>query len=84
MSEVKCVNIKFKPTGNVFYVSIAEANRLLKEDRGNYEVLDEDFVYPAETDVVETTVFEQVIENDAANEQKDEESQPVTEEQTEE
>lgn len=66
MSDIKCVNIKFKPTGNVFNIPEDEAKQILADDRGNfeYEVLDEDFVYPAGNDVLETTTFEQVVEDD--------------------
>lgn len=85
MAEVKCVDIQFKPTGNVFKIPVKEAYRLLEEDRGNYVVLDKDFVFPVKDDVVETTTFEQVVEDDKqADEQKDVAEQVITEEKTEE
>lgn len=59
MKEVK---IKFKPTDNVFMIPEAEAIRILKEDRGNYEVLDKDFKLPETPVVLETTVFQKVVE----------------------
>ena len=78
MSEVKCVDIQFKPTGNVFKIPVKEAYRLLEEDRGNYVVLDKDFVFPVKVDVVETTTFEQVVEDDKqADEQKDDKKEPT-------
>ena len=33
------IDIKFIPTGHIFSLSDAEANRIVKEDRGNYEVV---------------------------------------------
>lgn len=78
MTEVKCVDIQFKPTGNVFKIPVKEAYRLLEEDRGNYVVLDKDFVFPVKDDVVETTTFEQVVEDDKqADEQQDDKKEPT-------
>lgn len=78
MAEVKCVDIQFKPTGNVFKIPVKEAYRLLEEDRGNYVVLDKDFVFPVKVDVVETTTFEQVVEDDKQpDEQKDDKKEPT-------
>lgn len=72
MAEVKCVDIQFKPTGNVFKIPVKEAYRLLEEDRGNYVVLDKDFVFPVKVDVVETSTFEQVVEDDKQADDKKE------------
>ena len=33
------IDIKFIPTGNIFSLPDEEANRIVKEDRGNYEVI---------------------------------------------
>ncbi len=33
------IDIKFIPTGHIFSLSDKEANRIVKEDRGNYEVV---------------------------------------------
>lgn len=33
------VEIKFIPTGHIFSLPDEEANRIVKEDRGNYEVV---------------------------------------------
>lgn len=78
MAEVKCVDIQFKPTGNVFKIPVKEAYRLLEEDRGNYVVLDKDFVFPVKDDVVDTTTFEQVVEDDKqVDEQKDDKKEPT-------
>ena len=33
------IDIKFIPTGHIFSLSDEEANRIVKEDRGNYEVV---------------------------------------------
>ncbi len=33
------IEIKFIPTGHIFSLSDEEANRIVKEDRGNYEVI---------------------------------------------
>ena len=71
MAEVKCVKIKFVPTGNIFNIPQEEATEIFLNDRGNYEILDKNFVLPPENDVVETTTFEQVVEEDKADEQKD-------------
>lgn len=33
------IDIKFIPTGHIFSLPDEEANRIVKEDRGNYEVV---------------------------------------------
>ena len=33
------IDIKFIPTGHIFSLSDAEAERIVKEDRGNYEIV---------------------------------------------
>ena len=33
------IEIKFIPTGHIFSLPDDEANRIVKEDRGNYEVI---------------------------------------------
>lgn len=33
------IDIKFIPTGHIFSLSDEEANRIVREDRGNYEVI---------------------------------------------
>lgn len=33
------IEIKFIPTGHIFSLSEDEANRIVKEDRGNYQVI---------------------------------------------
>lgn len=33
------IDIKFIPTGHIFSLSDSEAERIVKEDRGNYEII---------------------------------------------
>lgn len=55
--------LMFIPTGNVFVLPEVDAIKFLKSDRGNYKILDEDFVDEVE-EVKETTVYEQVVEEE--------------------
>lgn len=63
---MKYTTIKFKPTGNEFVLPEDEAIRILKEDRGNYEIIGKESKHVrealAEEVVEETSVFSQVVE----------------------
>lgn len=58
---MKKLHLKFIPTGNVFVLPEEVAKEFLKSDRGNYQIVDEDFVEEVE-EIKETTVYEQVVE----------------------
>ena len=75
MEKVKEFKIKFIPTGNVFSLPEAEIDELVKIDRGNYEVLDKDYVFKKKGNVLsEPTVLEQVMDDTNTNENNDENS----------
>lgn len=71
MSEIKYYQLKYVPTGIVFKIPQAEAVEIFKEDRGNYEILDKDFVDDVKKEEV-TTVSQQVVENETENNIPDE------------
>ena len=57
--------IKFIPTGNVFTLPEAEIDEILKNDRGNYEVIDKDYrLKKGDKNEPERTILEQVLDND--------------------
>lgn len=74
MSEIKEVSLKYIPTGIVFKMPEQDAVEIMKTDRGNYEAVD--FVFPEEKPLIETTTFEQVVE-----EQTEEETEKQTSEE---
>jgi hypothetical protein len=57
--------IRFVPTNNVFTLPEADIDEILKNDRGNYQVLDKNYKYKKTmTKIPELTVLEQVLDND--------------------
>lgn len=57
--------IKFIPTGNVFTLPESEIDEILKNDRGNYEVIDKDYrSKKGAKNEPERTILEQVLDND--------------------
>lgn len=75
------MRIKFKPTGNIFDLPEEEARRIVVEDRGlNYEVLDGEIKIDDKTPE-ETTVYNQIVENETENddtEETEEDDKPKT------
>jgi hypothetical protein len=68
---IKTFNLKFIPTGNVFNLPEKEAIEILKTDRGNYQIIDKDFIDDIENEnekekekekEKETSTYEQVVE----------------------
>lgn len=64
------MKIKFIPTGNIFDLPKAEIDRIMRDDRGNYEVLDENYTLPNDTDVEEKSVYNQIVQKDKENKEK--------------
>lgn len=65
--------IKFIPTGNVFTLPEADIDEILKNDRGNYQVLDKNYKYKKTmTKIPELTVLDQVLDGDTNNDSGDE------------
>lgn len=59
------IQIKFKPTGNIFTLPEEEVNEIMRNDRGNYEVLTEGFAKEPEA-VKETTTYNKVVVEEEA------------------
>lgn len=73
------MKIKFIPTGNIFDLPKTEIDRIMRDDRGNYEVLDENYALPNET-VVETSVYNQIVQQEEQEEQEKEKQEEEEEE----
>ena len=58
------MKIKFIPTGNIFDLPKAEIDRIMRDDRGNYEVLDENYTLPNDTDIEEKSVYNQIVQEE--------------------
>lgn len=67
------MKIKFIPTGNIFDLPKAEIDRIMRDDRGNYEVLDENYTLPNDTDIEEKSVYNQIVQEDKEDKQEDKE-----------
>ena len=65
------MKIKFIPTGNIFDLPKAEIDRIMRDDRGNYEVLDENYTLPNDTDIEEKSVYNQIVQEDKEDKQED-------------
>lgn len=62
----KNIKIKFNPTGNVFYLPKAEVDEIMNSsDKHNFEVLDKNYVLKKEPKEEKTTVFQQVVIDEA-------------------
>lgn len=68
MKKFKEIKVRFVPTKVVFTIPEPDLIEILKNDRGNYEVLDKDFKLPQKEVVLETTTFEQVVEDETVKE----------------
>lgn len=76
--EQKEVRVMFIPTKNVFTLPEDEVARLIKEDRGNYKVLDDDFVIePEKTEQPEPTVLDQVLDGDQNDNPQNEDTEDI-------
>ncbi len=62
MAKFKEIKVRFVPTKVVMAIPEPDLIEILKRDRGNFEVIDKNFKIPEEKQVVETTTFEQVVE----------------------
>ena len=60
--------LKFKPTGNIFVLPKDVAIDIMHNDRGNYEILDKDFV-EEQPKVEEKSIFEKVVQQEEVKEQ---------------
>lgn len=69
MAKFKEIKVKFIPTKVVMAIPEPDLIELLKNDRGNFEVLDKDFKLPKKETVLETTTYDQVVEE--AEEEKE-------------
>ena len=58
------MKIKFIPTGNIFDLPKAEIDRIMRDDRGNYEVLDENYTLPNDTDIKEKSIYNQIVQEE--------------------
>lgn len=67
------MKIKFIPTGNIFDLPKAEIDRIMRDDRGNYEVLDENYTLPNDTDIEEKSVYNQIVQEEKEDKQEDKE-----------
>lgn len=67
------MKIKFIPTGNIFDLPKAEIDRIMRDDRGNYEVLDGNYTLPNDTDIEEKSVYNQIVQEDKEDKQEDKE-----------
>lgn len=72
------MKIKFIPTGNIFDLPKAEIDRIMRDDRGNYEVLDENYTLPNDTDIEEKSVYNQIVQEDKEDKQEDKEDVDYT------
>lgn len=79
MVKFREIKVKYVPTKVVLTIPEPDLVKILKNDRGNFEVLDKNFNLPREKEVVETTTFEQVVEEDKVTE--DNQKQPTREEE---
>ncbi len=62
----KNIKIKFNPTGNIFYLPKAEVDEIMNSsDKHNFEVLDKNYVLKKEPKEEKTTVFQQVVIDEA-------------------
>lgn len=66
---MKELRIRFNPTGNVFVLPEEVALETYRNSRDNYTILDDDFV-DEEPKVEETTVYQQVVEEEPKEEPK--------------
>lgn len=67
------MKIKFIPTGNIFDLPKAEIDRIMRDDRGNYEVLDENYTLPNDTDIEEKSVYNQIVQEEKEDKQEEKE-----------
>ena len=62
----KNIKIKFNPTGNIFYLPKVEVDEIMNSsDKHNFEVLDKNYVLKKEPKEEKTTVFQQVVVDEA-------------------
>lgn len=55
------LHIKYIPTGNCFEIPKKEAEEILKNDRGNYEVLDEGYVEETADKNTQTSLYNKIV-----------------------
>ena len=67
MAKFREIKVKFIPTKIIMSIPEPDLIELLKNDRGNFEIIDNDFDAPKEEIVVETTTYDQVVENNEDN-----------------
>ncbi|MCR5266784.1 MAG: hypothetical protein K6E29_09380 [Cyanobacteria bacterium RUI128] len=64
--------LRFKPTGNIFVLPKDVAVDILRNDRGNYEILDKDFVDEEPTiKTEEKSIFNKVVQEEEKEEVKE-------------
>lgn len=63
MVKTKYYRLEFIPTGNIFTLPQDVAVETLKNDRGNYRILDKDFI-DEQPITEETTVYNQVVKDE--------------------
>lgn len=61
-------SIKFIPTGNIFKMPTKDAAEILKNDRGNYEIVDGKDIPEEKEEIQETTTYEKVVEEETETE----------------
>lgn len=64
MAKFREIKVKFIPTKVIMSVPEPDLIELLKNDRGNFEIIDDNFKAPKEEKVVETTTYDQVVEEE--------------------
>ena len=68
MAKFKEIKVRFIPTKVILTIPEPDLIEILKNDRGNFEVIDKNFKLPQEEVVLETTTFEQVVEKEETEE----------------
>lgn len=68
MTKFREIKVRFIPTKTVMAIPEPDLRELLKTDRGNFEIFDNDFDAPEQEVVVETTTYEQVVDNEEESE----------------
>lgn len=82
MAKAKEVKLKYIPTGVVFTMPLQDALETIKTDRGNFEAVN--FKVPKEKEVIETTTYEQVVEEDNKTEEPEAQEAKIAEQVVEE
>ena len=77
--EKTMIKLLFIPTGNVFTLPDEEASRIIKQDRGNYKVLEGGIITPEEPKQLDKKTVKELVMKEETQEEEQEEI-PVQEE----